>query len=382
MLSVVEPAERSDIAPFYVMEVMKAASERGRTHGDVLHLEVGQPSTPAPGPVRAAAHAALDDDRIGYTHALGFPELRERIAASYEKNYGRPVEAEQIAVTVGASGGCVLAFLACFEPGDRVAVTEPGYPCYRNMLTAFDIEPVPIPMGPGQHFRLDPSQLSPDLDGVVLASPNNPTGTMVSDDELRAIADRCSELGIRLISDEIYHGITYERPAETVLAYSKSAVVVQSFSKYYSMTGWRLGWLVLPPNMVGPVERLAQNLTIAAPTLSQYAGIAAFDSTDEAEANVARYAENRRLLLAGLPRAGIEQLAPADGAFYIYGDISELSDDAQRLCQTWLSETGVAATPGIDFDTSQGHRYVRFSYSESTADITEAIDRLVAWAER
>ncbi len=372
------PTKRSEIAPFYVMEVMKAASERQVTHGDVLHLEVGQPSTPAPGPVLAAARAALETNRIGYTHALGLPELRERIAGSYQDSYGRHVEPAGIAVTVGASGACALAFLACFEAGDRVAVTEPGYPCYRNMLAALDIEVIGLPTGPEQDFRLQPDQLTADLTGLVVASPNNPTGTMLSGTELAAVARRCDELGIRLISDEIYHGITYGEPAETAHSVSDSAVVVQSFSKYYSMTGWRLGWLVLPPDLVEPVERLAQNFTISAPTLAQYAAMAAFESSVEAEANVRRYAENRRILLDGLPEP-INRFAPADGAFYLYADTSALADNAQALCSSWLADIGVAATPGIDFDRTNGHRYVRFSYSESTADIIEAVDRLGGW---
>ena len=377
-----DPAKRSEIAPFYVMEVMKAAAERNALHGDVLHLEVGQPSTPAPAPVRAAARAVLDDNRIGYTHALGMDELREAIATSYEKNYGIPLDAGRVAVTVGASGGCVLAFLACFEPGDRVAVTEPGYPCYRNMLTAFGAEVVGIETGPDQDFKLRPDQLTEDLAGLVLASPSNPTGTMLTEEELQAVAERCSELGIRLISDEIYHGITYDRPAHTAIAHSKSAVVVQSFSKYFSMTGWRLGWLVLPENLVGPVERLAQNLMISPPTLSQYAGIAAFDGYDETEASVRRYAENRQVLLDGLPSAGIDRLAPADGAFYVYAAVDHLTDDSQELCSRWLDEIGLAATPGVDFDPTDGHKYVRFSYSESRDDMVEAMRRLKGWSQQ
>ena len=374
------PASRSDIAPFYVMEVMSAAAERERAGGDVLHLEVGQPSTPAPETVLTAAAAALVSDRLGYTGALGIPELRERISRHYLDRYGIEVPPERIAITVGASGGCVLAFLAAFDAGARVAVTEPGYPCYRNMLEAFDIEVVGLPIGAETRYAPTPDMLDPALDGLVVASPSNPTGTVLTAAELQGIAEHCRRHNIRLISDEIYHGIEHTHPATTAAGFP-DAIVVQSFSKYYSMTGWRLGWLVLPPDLVRPAERLAQNLFISAPTLSQLSGVAAFDATPELDRNVARYRTNRDVLVAALRDAGITRIAPADGAFYVYADVSALTDDAQELCRIWLEELGVAATPGIDFDVPRGHRFVRFSCSESTADVIEAARRLSAWIE-
>lgn len=375
-------SRRSEVAPFYVMEVMKAAEERARAVGDVLHLEVGQPSTPAPRGVREAAAGALETQRLGYTEAAGVPELRSRIAAHYREAYGVDIPIERVAVTVGASGGFVLAILAAFDAGDRVAITEPGYAAYRNILEALDIDVVPIPVGPDTRFNPTPRLLdvAGPLEGLVVASPANPTGTILTAREMQTLAAYSQERGLRLLSDEIYHGITYGPAAPTVAAHSGSAIVVQSFSKYYSMTGWRLGWLILPEDLVRPVERLAQNLFISAPALSQAGAIAAFECTEELDANVARYAANRRILMSGLAEAGITNLAPAEGAFYLYADVSHITSDSQELCRRWLDETGVAATPGIDFDPTQGHRYVRFSYSESTADITEAAHRLVQWS--
>jgi len=374
------PSDRSSISPFYVMEVMWAAEERSRAGGEVLHLEVGQPSTPAPRPVLHAAVAALEGNRLGYTGALGLPELRARISAHYARRYGLEVPLEQIVVTAGASGGCVLTFLAAFDAGARVAVTEPGYPCYRNMLEAFGIEVVGLPIGPQTRFAPTAEMLDGDLDGLVIASPSNPTGTVLRDEELAALAARCDAAGIRLVSDEIYHGIEHTHPAPTAAALPE-AVVVQSFSKYYSMTGWRLGWLVLPPDLVRPVERLAQNLFISPPTLSQLAAVAAFDAAHDLDANVERYRVNRDVLVDALRGAGITTIAPADGAFYVYAEVAGITDDSQELCRRWLSDIGVAATPGIDFDPRRGHRFVRFSCSESTAEVAEAARRLAAWIE-
>ncbi len=374
-------AQRGQIPPFYVMEVMKAAAARERIAGDVLHLEVGQPSTPAPAAVRAAAHKALDAARLGYTDATGLPELRERIAQHYGDCYGVTVSPDRIVVTMGASGGFVLAFLAAFDAGDRVAVTQPGYPCYRNTLEAFGVEAVPIPVGPETRF-VPTSRLLDQagrLDGLVLASPANPTGTALTTDELSGLATYCRANGIRLIADEIYHGIEYGEQVPTALSVEPDAVVLQSFSKYFSMTGWRLGWMVAPTELIQPVERLAQNLFISPPTLSQHAAIAAFDVTDELDVNVARYAENRRVLIDALGAVGLDHFASPDGAFYFYIDVSHLTDNSQDLCRIWLDDLGVACTPGIDFDPDLGHRYMRLSYSESTADIVEAAGRITAW---
>lgn len=376
-------ASRAQVAPFYVMEVMKAAAERERAVGGVLHLEVGQPSTAAPSTVIAAARRTLDDNRLGYTDAIGVPELRDRVALHYEDRYGIAVDPARVVITMGASGGFVLAFLAAFDVGDRVAVIQPGYPCYRNALEAFGVEAVAVPVGPETRFVPTPELLDAagSLDGLMIASPANPTGTALNRKELGDVAAYCRRNDIRLIADEIYHGIEYGERVPTALSAHPDAVVLQSFSKYYSMTGWRLGWMVLPEDLVRPIERLAQNLFISPPTLSQVAAIAAFDATEELDGNVARYAANRQVLIDGLGEVGLDHFASPDGAFYFYIDVSHLSNDSQELCQIWLEELGVAATPGIDFDPVLGHRYVRLSYSESTADITDATKRIAAWVK-
>ncbi|MEO3434440.1 pyridoxal phosphate-dependent aminotransferase [Inquilinus sp. CAU 1745] len=375
-------ARRGAIPPFIVMDVMTAAAERERTHGDALHLEVGQPSTPAPRGVIEAAKAALDRDRIGYTVALGVPELRERIARHYAETYGVDIPVRRIVATTGSSGGFMLSFLAAFEIGDRVALAAPGYPAYRNILKALGIEAVELPAGPETRFQPTAAMLEAldrPIDGLIVASPANPTGTMLSADELRDLAAYCHGAGIRLISDEIYHGIVYGEPGTTAASVSDSAVVINSFSKYFSMTGWRLGWMVVPDDLSRAVECLAQNLFISPPTLSQHAAVAAFDCVEELDRNVARYSANRRLLLDALPKAGLTRLAPADGAFYIYADVSHLTDDSEAFCRRMLAETGVAATPGVDFDPARGHGTVRFSFAGATEDMGEAADRLRRW---
>ncbi|MBL8707875.1 MAG: pyridoxal phosphate-dependent aminotransferase [Rhodospirillaceae bacterium] len=374
---------RAAIDPFIVMEVMRAANERAATGGDVLHLEVGQPSTPAPRLVRAAAQKALERDLVGYTDALGLPQLRRRIAQHYREFYDVAIQPERIAVTTGSSGGFLLAFLAAFDPGDRVALAVPGYPCYRHILTALGLEPVLIETGPETKFQPDIAALeriAGRLDGLIVASPSNPVGAVLAPDHLAAIADWCAGRGVRLVSDEIYHGIVYGTPASTAAA-SAGCIVINSFSKYFSMTGWRLGWMVLPDELVKPVERLAQNFFISPPTLSQLAGAAAFDAHEELQGNVARYARNRDLLLDELPRAGFRKLVSTDGAFYIYADVSELTDDSLAFCRRMLAETGVAATPGIDFDPGRGHHFMRFCFSGSTEDMAEAARRLQAWGK-
>ncbi|MDE0133941.1 MAG: aminotransferase class I/II-fold pyridoxal phosphate-dependent enzyme [Acidimicrobiaceae bacterium] len=383
-MSGLKVSERADIAPFFVMEMMRAAADREAAGGDVVHMEVGQPSTPAPARARAAAKAAIDNDVLGYTSAVGIEPLRTRLVQHYADWYGHDTDADRIIVTQGASGAFTLAFLACFEAGDRVAVTAPGYPCYRNTLEALDIEVVEIAVTPESGFRLtaDMVESAGALDGLVVASPANPTGTMLMADELGRLAHRCHGAGVRLISDEIYHGISYGTPAATAAASSPSAVVVNSFSKYFSMTGWRLGWLLLPPDLVSPVERLAQNATIAAATVSQHAALGGFDSIDELEANVARYRTNRQILLDGLPAAGIDRIAPPDGAFYIYANVDHLTDDSADLAATWLAELAIATTPGIDFDPAEGHRYIRFSFAGSNDDMIQTVERLSAWAKQ
>jgi aspartate/methionine/tyrosine aminotransferase len=375
-------AARGAIPPFIVMEVVRAAAARAAAGGDVLHLEIGQPSTGAPRAVVAAAKAALDADPLGYTDALGESGLRTRLAQFYAERYGVAVPAARIAATVGSSGGFLLAFLAAFEPGDRVALTVPGYPAYRHILRALDIVPVEIPVGPATGFHPTVALLDAipgPLAGLIVASPANPTGTMLSLADYRALAAYCAKRSIRLVSDEIYHGISYGAPAASALQVTGDAIVVNSFSKYFSMTGWRLGWMVLPDDLVRSVECLAQNLFISAPTLAQRAAVAAFDSIAELDENVRRYAANRTLLLNELPAAGFHAFAPADGAFYLYADVAHRTDDSEAFCRRLLAETGIAVTPGIDFDPGRGHHYVRFSFAGATADMAEAARRLKAW---
>ena len=363
------------------MEVMRAANARAAAGEGVAHLEVGQPGTPAPAAVLAAARMALGRDRLGYTDALGLPRLRERIARHYHDAHGLAVPAERVAVTTGSSGGFLLAFLAAFDAGERVAMAIPGYPAYRNILAAIGNVPVGLRVGARERFQPTPELLAAagPVAGLIVASPSNPTGTMLGRDELAALVRACDRQGAWLVSDEIYHGIAYGRPAVSALAVTDQAIVVNSFSKYFSMTGWRIGWLVLPPVLVQPVERLAQNLFISPPTLAQIGAEAAFDCRAELEANVAAYARNRALLLEALPRAGFDRLAPADGAFYIYADVGALTNDSAEFCRRMLVEAGVAATPGIDFDPLEGHRSVRFCFAGAEAEIRDAIERLTAW---
>ena len=377
-------SRRSGISPFYVMEVMKAAARRDEAVGDVLHLEVGQPSTPAPQRALDAAAAALRSDRLGYTAATGIPALRERIAGLYADRHGLEIDPDRIAVTVGASGGFTLAVLACFDVGDRVAMTEPGYAAYRNILEALGIDVVPIPVDAesGFNLSLDRLEAALPLAGVVVASPSNPTGTVIADVEMGRLAEFCQAERIRMISDEIYHGIAFGATPACALDHTDGAVVVQSFSKYQSMTGWRVGWMVVPEDLIGPVERLAQNLFISAPAISQHASLGALEAADELDLHVARYRTNRDVLVAGLAAMGIDRVAPPDGAFYVWADIGHLGIDSAELCRRWLDDAGVAVTPGVDFDRTSGHRFVRFSYSESTADIEAAVARLQAWIDR
>ncbi len=378
----IKSSRRGGVAPFIVMDVLREANARAARGESVLHLEVGQPATPAPRNVIDAARRALDGDRLGYTDAFGLPELRARIARHYRESYGVEVPAARIVVCTGSSSGFVLAFLAAFDAGDRVALAVPGYPAYRNILAALGLEPVLIETGPETRFQPTPEileRLGGRLDGLIVASPANPTGSMIWPGDLEPLTGYCRRRGIRLVSDEIYHGIVFGAAAETALAFEPEAIVVNSFSKYYSMTGWRLGWMVVPESLLRAVECLTQNLYISPPTLSQLAGIAAFDCRDELDANVARYAENRRLLLGELPKAGFDKLAPADGAFYLYADVGALTNDSAEFCRRMLAETGVAATPGLDFDPQRGNRFVRFSFAGATADMAEAARRLVAW---
>ncbi|MBM3571074.1 MAG: aminotransferase class I/II-fold pyridoxal phosphate-dependent enzyme [Alphaproteobacteria bacterium] len=381
-MAALKVARRSAIPPFIVMEVMRAANARQASGGDVLHLEVGQPSTAAPRAVIAAAQSALASDVIGYTEALGIPVLRQRIAQHYRDVYGLAVDSARVVVTTGSSGAFLLSFLVAFDAGDRVALADPGYPAYRNILRAIGVEPVGLPAGTATRFQPSPElldQVTGPLHGLIVASPANPTGTMLDRAELMRLAEYCSRRGIRLVSDEIYHGIAYGKTATSALSVTNDAVIINSFSKYFSMTGWRLGWMVLPADLMRPVECLAQNLFISPPTLSQYAGVAAFDCRDECDANVARYARNRAVLLDELPKAGLSDLAPADGAFYIYANVGRFTNDSEAFCKRMLAETGVAATPGIDFDPNRGHTSMRFSFAGATADMIEAARRIRVW---
>ena len=378
----IKAAARGAIPPFMVMEVMRAAAEREAAGGEVLHLEVGQPSTSAPSGAIAMAKAALDTDVLGYTEALGLRELRAAISVHYKTFYGLDVPLERIIVTTGASGAFVLGYLAAFDPGDRIALALPGYPGYRHIATAVGLEPVPIEAGPETRFQPSVALLDAiegPIDGLVVASPSNPAGTMLSPDDLAELAAYCERRDIRLVSDEIYHGICFGHDAACAVAYSETAIVINSFSKYFSMTGWRLGWMVVPEDLLRSVESLAQNLFISPPALSQRAALATFDCYDELDANVARYARNRELLLEALPKAGFDRLAPADGAFYIYADVSAMTNDSEDFCRRMLGELGVAVTPGIDFDPGRGNAFVRFSFAGSTEDMAEAARRLQDW---
>ena len=381
-------AARANVPPFHVMDLLAAAQRRARSHGDLVDLVAGQPSTPAPAPVREAAKRALDSRVLGYTEALGIPELREAICGHHRRLHGLEIDIDDVIVTTGSSGGFLLAFLAAFEPGDRVAIARPGYPCYRNVLTALGCEVVELPAGPESRFQPTPAMLESldePVQGLVVASPANPTGTMLRPDELAALAAWCEADGVQLVSDEIYHGIEYADPPLHSSAWqtSREAIVFDSFSKYFSMTGWRIGWMLVPERLRRPVDVLTGNFTICPPVLSQYAALAAFDDASYAECDghVARYAENRAILLDGLPRLGIDRLAPADGAFYVYADVGHLTDDSMAFCHRLLADTGVATAPGIDFDTAVGNRFVRFSFAGTPQDATEALRRMEAWLD-
>jgi aspartate/methionine/tyrosine aminotransferase len=379
-------ASRAAVPPFHVMDLLAAAARRQRSHGDLLNLVAGQPSTPAPAPVRAAARRALDEQVLGYTVALGIPELREAICAHHERVHGLSVDPDEVVVTTGSSGGFLLGFLAAFDAGDRVAIARPGYPCYRNVLTALGCEVVELPAGPESRFQPTVEMLESleePVRGLVVASPANPTGTMLAPEDLAALASWCEGHGVQLVSDEIYHGIEYGVPMLHSSAWetSREAVVFNSFSKYFSMTGWRIGWMLVPERLRRAVDVLTGNFTICPPVLAQHAAIAAFTeaSYDECDGHVARYAVNRRLLLEGLPRLGVDRLAPADGAFYVYADVGHLTDDSMAWCHRLLDETGVATAPGVDFDTVVGSSFVRMSFAGAPEEVSQALDRLGGW---
>jgi aspartate/methionine/tyrosine aminotransferase len=375
---------RSDVPPFMVMDVMAAAARIEAAGGHVIHMEVGQPAAPAPQTAILAARNALDQARIDYTSALGIPSLRQRISRHYHDAYGFAVDAERIVITTGSSGAFILGFLAMFEPGDRVAVTVPGYPPYRHILTALGCEPVLIETsGETRHALTGEALLAAHrktpLKGVLVGSPANPTGTMMSREALTSLILAAESAGIRFISDEIYHGLDYTFSAVTAAELSPNALIINSFSKYFCMTGWRVGWMVVPETMVRPIERLQQNLAISVPTLSQIAAEAAFEGRAEMEEVKRGYLENRRILVDGLPRAGLVKFLPVDGAFYLYADVSDFTSDSLKFAGEMLEKAHVAATPGVDFDPIGGHRFIRFSYARSADEMREAVARITQW---
>jgi aspartate/methionine/tyrosine aminotransferase len=381
------PSARSAVPPFMVMDVVAAAARLEAQGRRIIHLEVGQPAAPAPASAIAAARAALSSGALGYTETLGIPSLRQRIARAYLDWHSLDIDPERVVVTTGSSAGFVLAFLAAFETGDRVAVALPGYPPYRHILAALGCEPVAIETSERTRWSITGDSLLAQhrlrpLKGVVIGSPANPTGTMMS---ASALADliRCAEdAGIGVISDEIYHGLDYAFTAETAARISSDAIVINSFSKYFCMTGWRIGWMLLPVSLVRTVERLQQNLAVSVPTLSQIAAEAAFDGRAELQEVKRGYEENRRILLDGLSRAGFDRVAPADGAFYLYADVSGFSVDSFAFASRMLTEAGVAVTPGLDFDPLRGNNFIRFCYAGSAAQMAEASERIDAWLKR
>ena len=381
------PSQRSAIDAFIAMEVMRAANERAAAGADLIRMEVGQPGTPAPRRAREAVSKALGSDTMGYTDALGLPELRERIAQHYRDWYGVNVDTSRIIVTTGSSGAFLLSFLSLFDAGAGVGMTQPGYPCYRQILSALGHTPVPLPIGPHNDWVPTPDQITSlasaeRISGVIIASPANPTGRMLDRQSLAGLIAACKRAGIWYISDEIYHGLTYTEPATTALSLSDEVVIINSFSKYFSMTGWRIGWMIVPDGLQQTVERLAQNFFISPPHVSQIAALAALDAEDELEANKAIYARNRTILLDGLKQAGLTRIVPADGAFYIYVDVSDFTQDSLAFAQKMLQEIGVAATPGADFDPEHGHRFLRFSYAGTSEDMQEGMNRIRDWLSR
>ena len=380
------PSRRSEVPSFIVMDVMAAAARLEAQGRHVVHMEVGQPFQPAPKTALAAARAAIDG-RIAYTEALGMPSLRARIARHYADSYGLDLDPARVVVTTGSSGGFMLAFLSLFEPGDRVALANPGYPPYRHILTALGCEPVLIETSAETRWVISPEVLIAEhrkkpLAGLLVASPANPTGTMMDKESLARLIAAAEAEGIKVISDEIYHGLDYAFAAETAAKLTDHAVIINSFSKFFCMTGWRVGWLVMPEPLTRTAERLQQNFAISVPALSQIAAEAAFDGREEMEAVKHGYEENRRILIDGLPKAGLDKFLPVDGGFYLYADISRFSNDSLDFAKRMLNEANIAATPGIDFDPVDGHNYLRFCYAGSAAEMHEAVTRIGDWLRR
>lgn len=371
------------VEPFHAMSIGRLAYELAEAGRDVIHMEYGQPSTGAPAEAIAAAHKLLDSDPGGYWESTA---LMKRIARHYDEAYSVAVDPDRVILTCGASPAFLLALSSLFEPGARVALARPGYVAYRNTLRTLYLEPVEVPCGPAERYQITAAALDaldPAPEGVIVASPANPTGTIIPPDELAAIAAVCARKGIRIVSDEIYHGLSYTDAAQSMLQHAPDAVIVNSFSKYYSMAGWRLGWLLVPPELVDVARARMTNLFLTPPVLAQHAGLVAFDCKDELEGHLRSYSRNREMLLAALPRLGLQRIAPPDGAFYIYADVGHLTDDSLSFCRHLLRDTGVATAPGLDFDPVDGHRFVRFSFAVSTPLVQEAIERMIPWfAER
>lgn len=367
------------VEPFRAISVSRLAHQLKSEGRSIIHMEFGQPSTGAPAAAIARAHQVLDADAMGYWES---PDLRARIARLYDERYGVAVDPNRILLTSGASPALVLALSTLFKPGDRIALARPGYVAYRNTLRALHLEPVEIACGPDTRFQLTAAQLQaldPAPAGVIIASPANPTGTIIPDAELAAIAEVCRARNIAIVSDEIYHGLSYVGPTPSMLQFAPDAVVINSFSKYWSMAGWRLGWLLVPEARIDAARAYIGNMFLTPPSLSQHAGLVAMDAVDELEGNIQTYARNRQLMLDALPALGLRKIAPPDGAFYIWADIGHLTNDSVAFCEQLLRDTGVATAPGIDFDPVEGHHFIRFSFAVSTPEIEDALSRLRPW---
>jgi len=381
----IKQSQRSDIPTFLALEGLRKAKALESDGADIIHLEIGQPSTAAPQIVTDALIEALGrTDTHGYSVAMGMPELREAIVDHYHKSYDFTCEIDNIAVTVGSSTAFALAFMAAFDEGDRVALPTPGYPAYRNLMMAMGIEPVALPARSAQSWMpsLEEMDSWDELpDGLIVASPHNPTGVVLSDDELKEICEWCEARGVRLISDEIYHGLSYDKPTTTAAHHSKSAIIVSGFSKYFSMTGWRLGWMIVPDDLLVPIQKLIANLFISAPTPNQLGAVKAFEAQEDLDQNIARYRANRDILLKGLLPEFLGDHAPCEGAFYLYADVSALTDDSVKLADDLLSKAGVAVTSGVDFDPEQGGKHLRLSFAGSSEDMHEAVLRINAFVQ-
>ncbi|WP_240554531.1 pyridoxal phosphate-dependent aminotransferase [Acetobacter cibinongensis] len=374
-------SHRSVVAPFHAIDIMSEALKLERSGQSIIHLAIGQPSAPTPQRARIAASEMLSHGRIGYTEALGIPALRARIAHHYQETYSLDISPERVAVTTGSSAAFTLAFLALFDVGDCVAIPTPGYPAYRNILKTLGLDSIEIPTTHESRWTVTPEQIAQayakkPLKGIVLASPNNPDGTMMRPDRLEAVVNCCADHGIRLIMDEIYHGLVYDFPTVSALKFSDDAIVINSFSKYYCMTGWRIGWMIMPEGMARTAECLAQNLALSVNELSQITALAAFDAEEELEAVKAGYADNREYLLRRLPEIGLTSFHPPDGGFFIYTDVSHLTDDSMIFARDLLHEAGVSVAPGIDFDRRQGSKYIRLSFAGKKDDIEEGCQRI------